>query len=528
MSKSVTAKSSIPHPHAHVRTVGHGNGKNLVCASSSSGNITAPTYARARVTVTAGSASLSDLPSIFGISELRDHQARAIAAATASERDVLLVSPTGSGKTWAFTGAGLIRGGLTLIVCPLRSLIADLHRRLAELDIPVRIWNSDVRDKYKSETLRLLDASWSGFLITTPESLKGREFRQHLIGAVNLVVIDEAHSALRERGFRHCYARLGALIDEIRPQRRFACTATLPCADQDKLVEVLRLNDLTRIIAPVARSNLSIRIVRRDKYELIDVLNRHRGESGIIFAATRRTAKQLHGELSAQGRNVTVYHGKLSAKAKKQAQADFMSGEVPVAIATDAFILGIDKSDIRFIVHYDPPKSIEDWAQGFGRAGRDELPANVYGCFGAGGREGFRTRRFLIKATFSPVSDLRAVWSYIHNWPHVDMRAQRIGETVLGANGKYSGPAILSTLQRFHLLEAKPHPEDGRRRLYSARGDFDAAPWDAYSDEAREALDRLDQLAELVQLPEAKMPEAIEEYFGDAAIPPAPPMRMMA
>lgn len=464
--------------------------------------------------VTAGSIAIEDLPGIFGIDRLHDHQHQAIDAAVAG-RDVMLIVATGGGKSLSFWGAGLIRSGVTLVISPLRSLMADQRRRLLKLDVEVRIWNSDVCEDDKNETLDLLDAGWSGFLYTTPESLKARRLSDHLAGHVDLAVIDEAHTCLTERGFRISYGYLGKMLDNIRPNVRLACTATLAAADLSRLIHTLKLNDPKVITVPVARSNLEIRIVGRGPLALADIFNDHAGQAGIIFVATVATATGLHEKLINQGRNVTLYHGRLTPKRKKQSQTDFMSGTRPVAISTDAFILGIDKADIRFIVHYDFPKSVQDWCQGFGRAGRDGLPATVYGCFAGGtADEGRASRVFLIRSTFPPVCDLGAVWNYLCSAPFRDESQSAIGEYVLGKSGKYSGGAIITALQRHGLAKADPHPTDGRRRLYREVGDFDGADWSWYEQERHQAEQQFSELGRIVGLPDGEIPGAIDDYFS--------------
>ncbi len=521
MHGSVTAESCLTHAHAHVGRSSYGNGESRAC-STTAGMCVVPVRARARVTVAPGEVDAAALPAVLDIPNLRDHQARAIRASTIEGRDVLAVCPTGSGKTAGFIGSGLILGGVTLVVSPLRSLMADQYRRLEELDIPVRLWNSDVKDKYKSETLRLLAGDWRGFIYTTPESLKGRMLSNALRGRVTLAVIDEAHCCLRERGFRLSYAWLGQTLDRIDPAQRYACTATLPYHDRERLVTALRLDEPEAITSPVARSNLAIRIVGRYRDTLTGILRDHEGQAGIIFCATVRAAQKLHAELASQGWPVTLYHGRLSAKDKKAAQAAFMSGERPVGVVTDAFLLGIDKSDLRFAAHWDFPKSTEDWVQAFGRAGRDGLPATVYGCFGSGSAEGRQSREFLIRSTFPSVQSIRDVWAYLLPAPWRDQTASAIAKHVLGPNGKYCGAAIMTVLQRFGLAKADPHPDDGRKRLYRGIGDFDAVDWGRYLNEADEARSRFEELCELVQLKNDQIPRAIDKYFdGVVELDPA-------
>ncbi len=448
----------------------------------------------------------------LGVPEFYEHQRASIAAAV-DGRDVLIVAPTGSGKSEVFFGAGIVREGLTLIVSPLRSLIADQYRRLTELDLPVRIWNSDVREKYKTETLRLLRTGFRGFVITTPEGLKTDRFARELVGRVDLAVIDEAHCVLRDRGFRVPYAWLGGKLASLRPAVRMACTATLAEGDHGRLNKALQMREPLRIVLPCARAGLRIRVVERGPRTLAGILERHAGEPGIVFCATVRTASTLHAKLHAQGRrDVLLYHGRLKASEKKEAQDAFMQ-DSRVVVATDAFLLGIDKSNIRVVVHYDPPKSIEDWVQGFGRAGRDGKPADVYGCF-RGSNEGKSSRQFLINATFPPVVDLQAVWEYILKAPFRDETQAEIARKAIGPRAEYSAGAIMTTLQRHRLVEAKPHPDDGRRKLYAARGDFERVSWETYTGEYQETCRRFERLCELASLADAEIPAEIDRYFG--------------
>ena len=508
-NQSDDASPEIPYRYNKVT----GNAYIPACASTTVSTVDPHACVRA-CSVTADRITIADLPRIFRVKKLHDHQHETISAAVAG-RDVVVVAPTGGGKSLSFWGAGLIRGGVTLVISPLRSLMADQRRRLLELDIEVRIWNSDVSEDDKIETCDLLNAGWQGFLYSTPESLKNPRLANHLTGRVNLTVIDEAHSCLTERGFRISYGYLGKMLDRIQPQARIACTATLPTADLGRLIHTLNLTNPHVIIISIARSNLEIRIVERGPLSLANILNRHTGQSGMIFTATVAAGTKLHETLLSQGRSVVIYHGRLTPGEKKQAQTDFMSGERPIAVATDAFILGIDKANIRFVVHYDFPKSVQDWCQGFGRCGRDGLTASVYGCFRGGtAAEGRANRAFLIRSTFPPTCDLCAVWNYLFSAPFRDESQSAIGEHALGKSGKYSGPAILTTLQRHGLAKADPHPEDGRRRLYRACGDFDRTDWSSYEQECARADQQFNDLGRIVKMPDSKIASAIDEYFA--------------
>lgn len=461
---------------------------------------------------------LSRILAQLRVLSFRPHQQRAIEAVVGG-RDVLLVAPTASGKTLAFAAAGLVCGGIVVVTYPLVSLIADQARRFAEWGIHARVWNGTVSDDYKAETIRQIQAHACDqsplFILTTPESLAGDRLRSSLRGHVTLAVADEAHCAVKDAVFRGAYGRLGQYFDDIRPDLRFGCTATIAPDDRAALVTTLGLRAPVQITAPVARDNLRIQTMQRSIDSVCLVLNRHRGNSGIIFAATVRTADALHDELEALGYRPVLYHGKLSAKAKAAAQSAFMSGERMVAVATDALLLGLDKSDLRFVVHFDHPESVEGWVQGFGRAGRDGKPAYVYGMF-AGDSAGIESRRFLIKSSHPRVSVIRQVWEYLTTQPWHRASVEYLAITATGSkNAKYAAGSIMTRLKEHCLVDVRPDPDDGRRRIYSARGDFDAVDWSGYQRRRQTALDRFDRLCELVSLDDDQIPAAIDAYFED-------------
>ena len=182
-----------------------------------------------------------------------------------------------------------------------------------------------------------------------------------------------------------------------------------------------------------------------------NLVEEHAGEGGIVFCATVKAATSLYATLETQGRSVVLYHGRLPASEKKIAQSHFMSSERKVGIVTDAFLLGIDKPDLRFTVHWDYPESIENWVQGFGRAGRDGLPATVYGAF-RGSIQGKQSRQFLVSATYPDVNWISDVWHDLITVPFCDDSAGAMAERVLGRAGKYSGGAIIAALKRHGLV----------------------------------------------------------------------------
>lgn len=291
--------------------------------------------------------------------------------------------------------------------------------------------------------------------------------------------------------------------------------ATLPERDHDELISLLGLNDPFITYAPVARSGLTLRKIERGVPQLLDLLAGPDGDSGVIFCCTVRGAEGISADVSGAGWPVICYHGRMRPKERKAAQTAFMSGEKPIAVVTDAFLLGIDKSNIRFTVHYDPPASIESWVQGFGRAGRDEQGATCYVC-GELAEDGIRSREFLVHSAHPSVDQLKSMWVHLISSMsgYRDGSQSAIGQQLYGRLGKWIGPAAISTLERHGLCIPEPDPDDGRRRRYRGVKNFDDCDWSAYVAEAADTRARFDQLVAVITGDEAEYADSIDKYFG--------------
>lgn len=458
--------------------------------------------------------TMPELPAFFGVPRLWAAQDTSIATAVIG-RDMLLVVPTGEGKSFAFWGAHLCRGGLAVIISPLRSLMADQQRRCEALGIRSAVWNSDTAEPAKEEIAQDIRGGWQGVLYVSPEGLDRPALRDLLKGRVDMVVIDEAHMALEARSFRSNYGRLGRIIDDIGPAVRFACTATLSVEDRPELIRTLGLTDPCICYSPVARSNIQIERIERSEEAATDILDQHEGETGIVYCATVANCESLHATFTSQGRDVLIYHGKMNASNRRAAQTAFTSSSAPVAVATDAFLLGIDRADVRWTLTFDYPANVEGWVQGFGRAGRDGLPAKAYGAF-VNADEGRSRREFLIRSSHPELADIQAIWHFLISRPSCDMAQHAIGEQVLGSRGKYCAASCIAALKRRELVIATPHPDDGRRRVYRGRGDFARVNWSGHEAERRRAFDNFERLHQIVQLPARSIASAIDDYFAGA------------
>ena len=320
------------------------------------------------------------LRGVFGLDAFRPGQEEVVHAVL-DGRDVFVVRPTGSGKSLLYQLPALHLPGLTIVVSPLIALMKDQHDKLAELGVDVVTVNSSLGPRAQGEAERTVEAGGARILYLTPERFRDRDFFASLLGQeISLFVVDEAHCVSQwGHDFRPDYMMLGAIAERLGRPPILALTATAPPHVRDDIVEQLRMRDPLLSVADLIRPNLFLAVRRtvNDSAKLTELERTLRSTegTGIVYVATIKQAERLHEELAARW-PVEIYHGRRSARQRTTAQERFMSGGVKAVIATNAFGLGIDKPDIRFIVHYDFPGSLEAYYQEAGRAGRDGAPAH--------------------------------------------------------------------------------------------------------------------------------------------------------
>jgi len=317
----------------------------------------------------------------LGFSRLRPGQLQAIAAAAAG-RDVLAVLPTGAGKSAIYELAGLLRAGPTMIVSPLIALQDDQLAHLRAAGLFAIVLNSTQSSGARAEALREARAA-DAFVFVSPEQLTNTATREALRRArPGLFVVDEAHLISQwGHDFRPDYLRIGAQADALGADVRVGLTATAAPPVRDEIVRRLGLRDPEVVVGDFDRPEIFLSVhhvtsAKGKQHEIERAASELEG-SGIVYAATRAGANAVKATLEAAGHDVTVYHAGLPKAARREAMERFLDGSARIVSATVAFGMGIDKPDVRWVLHTEPPGSLDAYYQEIGRAGRDGHPADA-------------------------------------------------------------------------------------------------------------------------------------------------------
>ena len=323
----------------------------------------------------------------FGYDSFRPGQEEIVSALLAG-RDALAIMPTGAGKSLCYQVPALLLPGLTLVISPLISLMQDQVKGLNAAGIHAAFINSSLTETQIARALDLAAEGSYKLVYVAPERLESPVFRSFAAGAdISMVTVDEAHCISQwGQDFRPSYLKILDFIDSL-PRRPIvsAFTATATREVKDDIVCTLRLHDPKVLVTGFDRPNLYFQVERTRRKDdfVIQYLRGHPGESGIIYCATRKNVDKLQELLTEYGFAATKYHAGLSAEARRKNQNDFIYDTAPVIVATNAFGMGIDKSNVRFVLHYNMPQSMENYYQEAGRAGRDGLPSQCVLLFSA-------------------------------------------------------------------------------------------------------------------------------------------------
>ncbi len=342
------------------------------------------------------------LKETFGYTTFRQGQERLVDS-TLSGRDVLGIMPTGAGKSICFQVPALLFPGITIVVSPLISLMKDQVSALNAAGIHAAYINSSLTEGQFRKAMEFARQGRYKIIYAAPERLMTESFlalAQEV--PISMVAVDEAHCISQwGQDFRPSYLKIVDFIQQL-PMRPVlaAYTATATKAVKEDILCILGLKNPDVLVTGYDRKNLYFAVEKpKNKTEaLLEYLRRNSEKSGIIYCNTRKTVEEVHQELVQAGYPVVRYHAGLSEEEKKQNQEDFIYDAAPIMVATNAFGMGIDKSNVRFVIHYNMPKDIESYYQEAGRAGRDGEPGE---CILYYGGQDVKMNEFLIEQQVS-------------------------------------------------------------------------------------------------------------------------------
>ncbi|MGC4014913.1 MAG: ATP-dependent DNA helicase RecQ [Luteolibacter sp.] len=393
----------------------------------------------------------------FGFSGFLDGQ-ESVVSDIVSGRDGLVVMPTGGGKSLCYQLPALCFGGVTLVISPLIALMKDQVDALIARGIPATVINSTVPWAEQKERLDGMRDGTYKLVYVAPERFRAESFLNAVRGAnISLFAVDEAH-CLSQWGhdFRPDYLRLGKALDKLGRPQCVALTATATPVVREDIVSVLKLREPFERVSGFSRPNLSLGITAVEKAAHKDermraVIAAHK--TGIVYCATRKKVEAVSETLASWGVKCIAYHGGLSDSERERAQEIFIQRKADVAVATNAFGMGIDRSDVRFVVHYEVPGSVEAYYQEAGRAGRDGEAAVCELLFNYADT---RTQEFFIDGANPTPVIIRGIYQYLLNQADKDYEVHRtLDEIAEGADVKnpMSVGSALTVLARGGYIE---------------------------------------------------------------------------
>ena len=404
-------------------------------------------------------AALAALGEHFNFESFRAGQ-REVIEAILDGHDTVVVMPTGGGKSLCFQLPALMKEGATIVVSPLIALMKDQVDALHARNLPATFINSSVDFEEQKARIAGIRQGRYKLVYVAPERFRSAHFVEALKSVnVSLFAVDEAHCVSTwGHDFRPDFLRLKAAIEEIGRPQVVALTATATPHVRADIIEQLGLREPRAFVSGFDRPNLSIKVVHtlkeREKIAHVKSLAAAaHGGSGIIYSSTRKSVEQVARRLKDAGLSVVAYHAGMDEAERTRAQDDFMSGRVQMIVATNAFGMGIDKADIRFVIHYHLPGSIEAYYQEIGRAGRDGLPATCVLLFNYADK---RTQDYFIEGSYPPPEIIAKVYEALvaTRLQHIELSTREIAVRASVRNEMAVQSALI-------ILEKAGHIERG-------------------------------------------------------------------
>lgn len=467
----------------------------------------------------------SKLQEHFGFNKFRPGQVQAMTA-TMGGRDTVVVMPTGSGKSLCYQLPALELSGITVVVSPLIALANDQAARLGELELDAVVLNSTRRaSEIRSAHERIANGSVE-FVFTTPERLQGTNLCEILRSrGVDILVVDEAHCVSQwGHDFRPDYLSLHWIRVQLDNPPVLALTATATEDTLSDITRALRLDDPWVIRTGIDRENIHLSVVNcsnnaEKRTHLAELLRTSEGQA-ICYVATTKAAEELSELIGGSGISSLHYHGRMRKADRDAAQDAFMANEARVMVATNAFGLGIDKPDVRQVIHYHMPGSMESYYQEFGRSGRDGLPAHCTLLYSSEDRQ---VQKLFASGGVLDSSDLVNAHHAIAQTARDAQQDECDLKDILTKSPMKRGKltACLQLLASFAIVAPV-----GKNRWRLVQAEADQRQFEWLADQTRERRQqqevRLQQMTDFAEGSDCRW-QKLFEYFGEEPPEPLPP-----
>jgi len=417
--------------------------------------------------------AVSSLRKHFGFDDFREGQ-RDVIGSILEGKDAVVVMPTGSGKSLCYQLPAMILDGATLVVSPLIALMKDQVDALQARGLPATFINSSIPESEQRARIEALRRREHKLVYVAPERFRSSRFNSALQSIpISLFAVDEAHCiSTWGHDFRPDYLRLRNVIRSLGSVQTLALTATATPYVRSDIIQQLGLTKPQTFVSGFDRPNLSIEVVHtereRQKIAHIKRLAQRINGSGIIYASTRKSVEQVGMKLKDAGLSVVTYHAGMTDSNRIKAQDDFMSGRKQMIVATNAFGMGIDKPDIRFVVHYQMPGSIEAYYQEIGRAGRDGLPSTCVLLFNYADKN---THDFFIEGSYPNISVIKQVYDSLASTElkRIELSTSELARRT-GESNEMAIQSALYVLERAgHIQRTAPALNRGSRGAQQGR-----------------------------------------------------------